>query len=199
TSAAILLANAAFTQLFVGRRGSRPPRRLRSALAPVAALAALGALIAGAWLPAPALAGRTLDVAVAQPDRPTGVLAAARTVDAVRDWVALELASLVTAAVHRTPEAAATTAPQALEVVSFASLPAGGAPGPAASDPLTVPDLVLIPEGAWPHAIGTEDPVASLPAASVAALSTLPPTLLGAAGYTPQGASTNSAFLWSRG
>ena len=61
------------------------------------------------------------------------------------------------------------------------------------------PDLIVFPEGSWPHPISTERPVASLPTASVATLEGLPTALLGAAGRTDQDQSTNSAFLWSGG
>lgn len=200
TSAVLLLANAAFTHLFVGLRAARGRWHLRWALGPSAGLAVLAALVAGAWASAPTPTGSTFDtfdVAVVQPDRPTSVLAAARNVSVVRDWVVTELASLA-ASSGQPPAGTATSAagPRTLQVVRGAVFPHDGELG-AGAPVLPGPDLVLIPEGAWPNALSTEAPGQSLPAASAAALAALPTTLLGAAGYTAEGLSTNSAFLWS--
>ena len=203
TSAVLLLANAAFTHLFVGLRAARGRWHLRWALAPSAGLAVLAALVAGAWASAPIPTGSTFDtsdtfdVAVVQPDRPTSVLAAARNVAAVRDWVVTELASLAASSAQPPVGAAASAVGTGtLKVARGAAHPQGGELG-AAAPVLPAPDLVLIPEGAWPHAISTEAPGRSLPAASAVALAALPTTVLGAAGYTTEGHSTNSAFLWS--
>jgi len=115
------------------------------------------------------------------------MLATAQAVDAVRDQVLAELTQLVGGAVHHgsEPHALASTFGAALHV----SVPAYASAG--------APDLVVFPEGSWPQSISLEAPGASLAPGSISALAALPPSLVGAAGITSSGASTNSAFLWS--
>ncbi|MFA5550920.1 MAG: nitrilase-related carbon-nitrogen hydrolase [Trueperaceae bacterium] len=60
-----------------------------------------------------------------------------------------------------------------------------------------VPDLVVLPEGAWPHHLLSAEPLASVGSHSEATLLKLPPTLVGAPGRDPAGAATNSVFLWT--
>ncbi len=154
---------------------------------PVATMALVTGLVGAAWLSAPAPTGPTFDVAIAQPNRLTAMLATAKAVDAVRDQVLAELTQLVDGAVLQ------NSAPRAL------ASPFGGAlrvSGPAYAS-TGAPDLVVFPEGSWPQSISLEAPAASLAPASVSALAALPPSLVGAAGVTSSGASTNSAFLWS--
>lgn len=101
TGVALLLANALVAQLLSTLDLRRPPANTRprsrqvAVLAPAAALACLALLIIGAWRTAPQPAPSGVEVAVAQPDRPTAVLAAAMRVPGVRDGVLKELARLV--------------------------------------------------------------------------------------------------------
>lgn len=167
TSVALLVANAAFASAAV-RLPRRPAGSGRPGmLAPLAQLTVLALIVLFAWLSAPAPSGTAFEVAVVQPNRPSAVLAAARSVPAVRDAVLADLAGLVTQ------------------------------PGSTADG--AGPDLIVLPEGAWPHPLPTHDPLLGLPHTAAEALAALPTAIVGAAGRAQDGSPTNSAFLWTDG
>lgn len=176
TSVALLLANALLAHALTRAVGAPAGARLHAMAGSLVGTLLLAGLVAAAWATAPRPTGGTFHVAVVQPDRPTALLASASRVPEARDQVLRSLVGSVAAAY---PEARR-----------------GAAPGPGAPG---VPDLVVLPEGAWPHAISVEAPLSTLPAASLAALEGLPTTLLGAPGLTARGGNTNSAFLWAHG
>lgn len=163
TSLAVLLGNAFVLRAVIGWRSGR----LGGALPALLGLASIAAVTAAAWLTAPASSTTTgFDVAVAQPNQPTALLAASQRVPAARTQVLGRLTGL-----------------------AAGTLAADQAP----------PDLLLFPEGAWPQPLDNTEPLAALDAESVAALAKLPRSLIGAAGRTGDGGSTNSAFLWADG
>lgn len=166
-SLALLLANALWLQVGRALLTQRAGRAARAAALPLAGLLLLALAVAAAWLtaPAPSLAGPTLEVAVAQPNRPTALLAVAQEVPPLRHTLLADMAAL--------------------------AAPATGADG---GGPV---DLLVWPEAAWPGVVRSAGGVTELDAADLAALAALPPSLVGAAGRTADGASSNSAFLWT--
>lgn len=167
TSLAVLLTNALALQAAVAWCYAAGFARFRAALPAVGGLVAIAAATMAAWLTAPsATAAPIFDIAVAQPNQPTALLAAARSVPAARRQVLQQLTTV----------AADTRA-----------------------DNGAGPDLLLFPEGAWPQPLDSAAPLTGLDAAAQAALARLPRSLIGAAGRTPAGTGTNSAFLWADG
>src|SRR5690606_41946022 len=74
----------------------RSGRAARAAALPLAGRLLLALAVAAAWLtaPAPSLAGPTLEVAVAQPNRPTALLAVAQEVPPLRHTLLADMAAL---------------------------------------------------------------------------------------------------------
>lgn len=131
TSVTLLLTNALVAHLLrgIGQRRCQENAHLRGGrariLGPAAALGCLALLVVGAWRTAPDPAHPSLDVAVAQPDRPTAVLAAALRAPEVRDGVLADLALLAT---RPDPSESGSSAPHLL------LLPEGSWPHPLLVD-----------------------------------------------------------------
>lgn len=188
TSLALLVGNALVAQLLAGRGQHR--------FVPIMGLACLALTVVAAWRTAPVVAAHaravpSLEAASSEAEpfgaqRTSAPQGAATGVDLA--VIQPNRATAVLAAALRSP---------AVRDGVVAELAAQAAQPPVGGELLGAPQLLVFPEGAWPHPLNVQAPGDGLPAAATAALATLPPAIIGAAGRTENGQPTNSAYYWN--